>query len=105
MPSKTTRSAPARRGWCWITNMNFLAQGSDKLDRGQDRLHAQTLNEWMKKTEIVAGKRPDVPTVHGREVEALGRENLELRPANEILRKASAYFARAELDRRDRGDA
>ena len=60
---------------------------------------AQTLNEWVKKAEVDAGKRAGVPTDMAEKVKALERENRELRQANEILRKASAYFAQAELDR------
>ncbi len=60
----------------------------------------QTLNEWVKKAEVDAGKRAGVPTDMAARVKALERENRELRQANEILRKASAYFAQAELDRR-----
>lgn len=60
---------------------------------------AQTLNEWVKKTEVDAGKRAGVPTDVAEKLKALERENRELRQANEILRKASAYFAQAELDR------
>ena len=60
---------------------------------------AQTLNEWVKKAEVDAGKRAGVPTEMAERMKALERENLELRQANEILRKASAYFAQAELDR------
>jgi|SRR6185503_1816888 transposase-like protein len=61
---------------------------------------AQTLNEWIKKVEIDSGKRAGVPTDMAEKLKALERENRELRQANEILRKASAYFAQAELDRR-----
>ena len=61
---------------------------------------AQTLNEWVKKTEVNSGKRAGVPTDVAEKLKALERENRELRQANEILRKASAYFAQAELDRR-----
>jgi transposase len=61
---------------------------------------AQTLNEWIKKSEVDSGKRAGVPTEVGERLKALERENRELRQANEILRKASAYFAQAELDRR-----
>jgi transposase-like protein len=60
---------------------------------------AQTLNEWVKKAEIDGGKRAGVPIEVADKVKALERENRELRQANEILRKASAYFALAELDR------
>jgi transposase-like protein len=60
----------------------------------------QTLNEWVKKAEIDSGQRAGVPTEMTEKMKALERENRELRQANEILRKASAYFAQAELDRR-----
>ena len=59
----------------------------------------QTLHEWVKKAEVDAGKRAGVPSEVAERVKALERENRELRQANEILRKASAYFAQAELDR------
>jgi transposase-like protein len=61
---------------------------------------AQTLNEWVKKVEVDSGKRAGVTTDMSEQMKALERENRELRQANEILRKASAYFAQAELDRR-----
>ena len=61
---------------------------------------AQTLNEWVKKAEVDNGRRAGVPTDFAAKLKALERENRELRQANEILRKASAYFAQAELDRR-----
>ena len=60
----------------------------------------QTLNEWVKKTEVDGGKQSGVPSDMVDRLKALERENRELRQANEILRKASAYFAQAELDRR-----
>jgi len=60
---------------------------------------AQTLNEWVKKAEVDSGKRAGVPNEVAEKLKALERENRELRQANEILRKASAYFAQAELDR------
>ena len=59
----------------------------------------QTLHEWVKKAEVDSGKRAGVPTEMAEKLKALERENRELRQANEILRKASAYFAQAELDR------
>jgi transposase len=59
----------------------------------------QTLHEWVRKAEVDSGKRAGVPTEMADRLKALERENRELRQANEILRKASAYFAQAELDR------
>ena len=63
---------------------------------------AQTLNEWIKRAEVSRGSRAGVPTEMADKLKALERENRELRQANEILRKASAYFAQAELDRRSK---
>jgi transposase len=60
---------------------------------------AQTLNEWVKKAEVDSGRKPGLTTDMAAKLKALERENRELRQANEILRKASAYFAQAELDR------
>ena len=62
----------------------------------------QTLNDWVKKTEVDSSKRAGVSTEMAEKMKALERENRELRQANEILRKASAYFAMAELDRRSK---
>jgi transposase len=62
----------------------------------------QTLNEWVKKAEVDRGARTGVTTEMAEKMKALERENRELKQANEILRKASAYFAQAELDRRSR---
>jgi transposase-like protein len=59
---------------------------------------AHTLNEWVKKAEVDSGSRPGIPVYVAEKMKALERENRELRQANEILRKASAYFAQAELD-------
>jgi transposase len=60
---------------------------------------AYTLNEWVKKAEVDSGRRAGVLTDLAEKLKALERENRELRQTNEILRKASAYFAQAELDR------
>ncbi len=60
---------------------------------------AQTLNEWVKKAEVDDGSRPGLPSDVAEKMKALERENRELRQTNEILRKASAYFAMAKLDR------
>jgi transposase len=61
---------------------------------------SQTLNEWLKKAERDSGRKPGMTSDVAAKLKALERENRELRQANEILRKASAYFAQAELDRR-----
>jgi transposase len=60
----------------------------------------QTLNEWVKKSEIDSGAREGVTSDERERVKALEREVKELRRANEILKLASAFFAQAELDRK-----
>ena len=61
---------------------------------------AQTLHTWVTRAERDQGLRPGPTTEESARIKALEREVRELRQANEILRKASAYFAQAELDRR-----
>ncbi len=61
---------------------------------------AQTLHNWVRRAERDQGVRGGSTTEERERIKALERENRELRQANEILRKASAYFAQAELDRR-----
>ena len=63
---------------------------------------AETLRLWVRQAERDRGKRPGPSTSEGDRIKALEREVRELRQANEILGKASAYFAQAELDRRPR---
>jgi transposase-like protein len=63
---------------------------------------AETLRKWVRQAERDAGQRPGATTDERERIKALERENRELRQANEILRKASAYFAMAELDRRSK---
>ena len=61
---------------------------------------AETLRSWVRQAERDAGHRPGLTTDERTRLKQLERENFELRRANEILKKASAYFAQAELDRR-----
>ena len=60
----------------------------------------ETLRKWVRRAERDSGKRPGPTTSERERIKQLERENFELRRANEILRKASAFFAQAELDRR-----
>ena len=60
----------------------------------------EALRRWVRQTQRDAGSRPGVTTSERERLKDLERENRELKRANEILRKASAYFAQAELDRR-----
>jgi transposase len=61
---------------------------------------SETLRKWVRQAQRDAGRRPGLTTGERERLKELERENRELKRANEILRKASAYFAQAELDRR-----
>jgi len=61
---------------------------------------AETLRGWVRQSERDQGLRAGTTSDERERIKALEREVRELRQANEILRKASAYFAQAELDRR-----
>jgi transposase len=60
---------------------------------------AETLRLWIRRDERDSGQRPGPTSEDSEELKRLKRENFELKRANEILRKASAFFAQAELDR------
>ena len=60
----------------------------------------EALRRWVRPAERDAGQRPGLTTSERDELKRLQRDNFELKRANEILRKASAFFAQAELDRR-----
>ena len=60
----------------------------------------EALRRWVRQAERDIGKRSGLRTVERAELKRVQRENFELKRANEILRKASAFFAQAELDRR-----
>lgn len=61
---------------------------------------AETLRRWVRQAERDTGARAGLTTSERERLQALERENAELKRANEILRKASAFFAQAELDRK-----
>ena len=61
---------------------------------------AETLRKWVRRAERDQGLREGLTTSDRERLKALERENRELKRANEILRKASAFFAQAELDRK-----
>ena len=60
----------------------------------------ETLRGWVRQAEVDSGRRGGQSSDERQRLKELERENRELKRANEILRKASAYFAQAELDRR-----
>ena len=60
----------------------------------------EALRRWVRQAERDEGRRPGLTTDERQRLKALEREVVDLKRANEILRKASAYFAQAELDRR-----
>lgn len=62
----------------------------------------ETLRKWVRQQERDSGNRAGLTTTERDRLKEVERENRELKRANEILRKASAYFAQAELDRRPR---
>lgn len=66
---------------------------------GQLGVHREALRTWIRQAEVDAGKRAGTTTSDARRIAELERENRELRRANEILKAASAFFAR-ELDPR-----
>ena len=67
---------------------------------GKTGCSGETLRNWLRQAGRERGVRSGPMSVEGERVKALEREVRELRQDNEILRKASAYFAMAELDRR-----
>ena len=77
-----------------------LGVGGDHVDRREDGCTAETLRKWVRRSQRDAGTRPGLTTGERERLKDLERENRELKRANEILRKASAFFAQAELDRR-----
>ena len=60
----------------------------------------ETLRSWVNKMEVDSGKKPGVTSDAAARMKELERENKELKQANEILKKAAAFFAQAELDRK-----
>lgn len=62
-------------------------------------INRETLRGWVRQAEVDGGQRPGISTVDAQRIAELERENRELRRANEILKAASAFFAR-EMDPR-----
>jgi len=76
------------------TDHGTIRRVADQLGIG-----VESLRSWVKQAEIDAGAKPGVTSEEAARIKALEQENRELKRANEILRRASAYFAQAELDR------
>jgi transposase len=80
-------------------------EGRGRVDGGLNEVaealgvHAETVRGWLRRHEVDHGKRPGLTSDDREELKRLRRENFELRRANEILKSASAFFAR-ELDPR-----
>lgn len=77
-------------------NSQWAAIGSIAAKMG---CTVESLRRWVRQAECDSGARPGTMTDERERIKELERENRELKQANEILRKASAYFAQAELDR------
>jgi transposase len=74
--------------------------GTVKRVATQLGIGTESLRAWVKQADIDAGAKPGMTSVEAARIKELEQENRELKRTNEILRKASAYFAQAELDRR-----
>jgi len=68
---------------------------------GQLGIGVESLRSWVRQADIDDGEQPGVTTAEARRIKELEQENRELRRANEILKRASSFFA-AELDRPQR---
>ncbi len=97
--STPTSCVSARSGWRWTpaARPRHLHRGVE-ADRGQLGINPETLRNWVVQAEIDAGDHPGTSTDDAARLAELEKEVRELRRANEILRRASAFFA-AELDR------
>ena len=73
--------------------------GTVKRVADQLGIGTESLRNWVNQAEVDAGDKPGLSTDDAERIRRLEQENRELKRANEILRKASAYFAQAELDR------
>ena len=89
----------ARYGWCWITGTSTAQCPAIRSIAAEIGCSGETLRNWVRETERDQGVRAGSTTDERERIKALERENRALRQANEILRKASAYLAVAELDR------
>jgi transposase len=90
-----------RFGWCGSTGGDYGSEWEAILSiASKIGCTGESLRRWLGQAERDAGDRAGLTSDERARLKALERENRELRQANEILRKASAYFAQAELGRR-----
>jgi transposase len=90
----------ARSEWSWSTHLTTRRRAAIRSVAEKLGCTVEVLRRWVRQAERDEGQRPGLTTDERQRLKALERENFELKRANEILRKASAYFAQAELDRR-----
>ena len=76
------------------TEHGTIQRVADQLGYG-----VETVRKWVKRADVDEGVKPGRSSQDAARMKALEQENRELKRANEILRRASAYFAQAELDR------
>jgi transposase len=76
------------------TDQGAVARVAKQLGYG-----VESVRSWVKQADIDDGERPGTTSAEAERIKALEQENRELKRSNEILRRASAYFAQAELDR------
>ena len=98
-PRFLLRFATARCGWFWTIAASMPRSRRRCFDRSEIGCSRETLRLWVRRPTR-PGNAAGPTTRRAGAVQALEREVRELRQANDILRKASAYFAQAELDRR-----
>ncbi len=112
MPKETTPGKPTARRYSEAEKERAVRavrqlrkelgtdHGTVKRVATQLGIGTESLRAWVKQADIDAGAKPGMTSVEAARIKELEQENRELKRTNEILRKASAYFAQAELDRR-----
>ena len=103
--NKTTRYSPEVREWAVRLVLEYQGEHESQWAAmvsiaAKIGCTAETLHKWVRQAERDQGVRSGLTSSDRERLKALERENRELKRANEILRKASAFFAQAELDRR-----
>jgi len=95
------KSGSVQYAWCLNIKVNMNPNGAAMCSiSSKIGCTAETLRKWVRRSETDQGKRSGMTSSDRERLKELERENRELKRANEILRKASAFFAQAELDRR-----